>query len=142
MMTVVGIDAVEGGLFELPYLPDSPEDDSGGELETLFQPRTNAVGVPAEVDTDLDNGLLFGEPRVLGSAMGGLAWYWLVSLDGGTGLDEQKLGWDPAYWVGLVGWPALSNPSLDEKRELLPSEIGDGFGVLRLPSASDPSMGG
>ena len=56
-------------MFELPYLPDSPEGDPGGELVTLCQPRTNAVGVPAEDDTDLDNGgLLFGEPRELGSA--------------------------------------------------------------------------
>ena len=65
-----------------------------------------------------------------------------MSLERKGSTDERKHGWGVAYpeWAGLVGWPVLSNPSLDEKRAL-PAEIED-FGVLRLPCASDPSMGG
>ena len=66
-----------------------------------------------------------------------------MSLERKGSTDELKHGWDVAYleWAGLVGSPALLNPSLDEKRELLPAGIED-FGVLRLPYGSDPSMGG
>ena len=136
-MTVVGFAEVESGLVELPDLQGSPK-DGPAELGTLCQPRARAEVVP-EDDTDLDNGLLFGEPCVPGLEVGGPAWRQRVSLERKGSTDERKHGWGVAYpeWAGLVGWPVLSNPSLDEKRAL-PAEIED-FGVLRLPCASDPS---
>ena len=71
-MTVVGFDEVEGGLVELPYLPDSPKDDPG-ELGTLCQPQARVEEVHDMDVLHLDNNPMFGEPCVLGSAMGGFA---------------------------------------------------------------------
>ena len=148
-MTVVGckegFDEVEGGPFGLPDLLDSPKGDPG-EFGSLWPARFAGDGVHVggrspEDDRDfphLDSDLLFGKPCVLGVVTGGPAWR--VLLGGGIGLavrstEEQKRGLDVAYpeRVGLVGSPALSNPSLDgcagthERRDLL-AEDGQDLG--------------
>ena len=75
-----GFAEVEGGLFGLPDLQDSPKDDPG-ELGTLWQPSATGEGVheggrSPEDDREvphLDSDLLFGKPCVLGVAADGPA---------------------------------------------------------------------